>query len=94
MGDLVLVGALQFAHPTLGSAFDADPKSATQQRLRVLKMAVRDNDWIAGAHLSFPGVGHLRFIEAHYLWIPASFAIPEGGSSEEGHQHGLTDPKP
>jgi hypothetical protein len=28
MGDLVLMGALQFANPSLGSSFDANPKEA------------------------------------------------------------------
>ena len=82
MGDLVLMGALQFAHPSLGSAFDADPNAAAQQRLRVFKMAVRDDSWVAGGHLTFPGIGHIRAGEERYVWIPANYSIPAPGSSE------------
>ena len=70
MGDLVLMGALQFAHPSLGSSFDADPKAAAEQRLRIFSMAANFDYWIAGAHLSFPGVGHVRAGQNRFFWIP------------------------
>jgi len=76
MGDLVLMGALQFSDPSLGSAFDADPKAAAEQRLRVFKMAVDTNSWVAGGHLSFPGIGHVRFKENRYVWSPVNYTIP------------------
>ncbi|MEA3182479.1 MAG: hypothetical protein QOI59_6002 [Gammaproteobacteria bacterium] len=79
------MGALQFARPSLGSAFDADPKSAAQQRLRVFRMAVRNDYWVAGGHLTFPGIGHTRAGEGHYFWIPANYSIPERNSSEDGN---------
>jgi glyoxylase-like metal-dependent hydrolase (beta-lactamase superfamily II) len=77
MGDLVLMGALQFANPSLGSSFDANPKAAVEQRLRVIKMAADSGDWVAGAHMSFPGVGHVRAAESRYFWIPATYTIPQ-----------------
>ena len=76
MGDLVLMGALQFANPSLGSSFDADPKAAAEQRLRVFKMAADKDCWVAGGHLSFPGIGHTRAGQGHYLWIPADYSMP------------------
>jgi glyoxylase-like metal-dependent hydrolase (beta-lactamase superfamily II) len=76
MGDLVLMGALQFANPSLGSAFDSDPKAAAVQRLRVFKMAADNDYWIAGGHLSFPGIGHVRVGEERYIWAPANYTIP------------------
>jgi glyoxylase-like metal-dependent hydrolase (beta-lactamase superfamily II) len=76
MGDLVLMAALQFPNPSLGSAFDSDPNSAAEQRLRVFKMAAEDDDWVAGGHLSFPGIGHIRSGQARYLFVPANFSIP------------------
>jgi glyoxylase-like metal-dependent hydrolase (beta-lactamase superfamily II) len=76
MGDLVLMGALQFAHPLLGSSFDADPKIAAEQRLRVFKMAAESHCWVAGAHLAFPGLGHVREGQGRYFWIPAMYQIP------------------
>jgi len=35
MGDLVLIGALQFSNPSLVSSFDADPKTAAEQRFGI-----------------------------------------------------------
>lgn len=77
IGDLVLMGAMQFAHPSLGSSFDADPKAAAEQRVRVFKMAADGNYWLAGGHLSFPGIGHIRAGEGRYFWIPANYALPQ-----------------
>lgn len=77
MGDLVLMGALQFADPSLRSSFDADPKAAAEQRLRIFKMASADNWWAAGGHLSFPGIGHIRAAQERYFWIPANYEIPK-----------------
>jgi glyoxylase-like metal-dependent hydrolase (beta-lactamase superfamily II) len=76
MGDLVLMGALQFANPSLGSSFDADPKAAAEQRVRVFRMAGDPDCWVAGGHLSFPGIGHIRAAQDRYFWIPANYAIP------------------
>jgi hypothetical protein len=76
MGDLVLMGALQFADPSLGSVFDSDPQVAAQQRLRVFKMAVENDYWVAGGHLSFPAIGHIHAESNRFFWIPANYAIP------------------
>jgi glyoxylase-like metal-dependent hydrolase (beta-lactamase superfamily II) len=77
LGDLVLMGALQFSNPSLVSSFDADPKAAAEQRLRVFKMAAERDYWVAGGHLSFPGIGHIRAGNGHYSWIPASYTRPD-----------------
>src|SRR5580704_15952763 len=50
MGDLVLMGALQFANPSIESSFDANPSAAAEQRLRILKMASTGDFWVAGGH--------------------------------------------
>jgi glyoxylase-like metal-dependent hydrolase (beta-lactamase superfamily II) len=77
MGDLVLMAALQFPNPSLGSSFDSDAKAAAEQRLRILKMAADSGDWAAGAHLSFPGIGHIRAAQGRYFWIPVNYTIPQ-----------------
>jgi glyoxylase-like metal-dependent hydrolase (beta-lactamase superfamily II) len=76
MGDLVLMGALQFADPSLRSPFDADPKTAAEQRLRIFKLASDEDWWVAGGHLSFPGIGHIRAGQGRYFWAPANYTIP------------------
>ena len=87
MGDLVLMGALQFAHPSLGSSFDANPKLAAEQRRRIFKMAAGNDYWVAGGHLSFPGIGHIRAGQARYFWAPASYLLPEEPSTSEDAMH-------
>jgi glyoxylase-like metal-dependent hydrolase (beta-lactamase superfamily II) len=77
LGDLVHWGSVQFPYPSVYTAFDADPKAATAQRLRVFQMAADEDDWVAGAHLSFPAIGHIRAGEGRYYWIPSNYAIPE-----------------
>jgi glyoxylase-like metal-dependent hydrolase (beta-lactamase superfamily II) len=76
LGDLVHWASVQFRYPSAYTSFDADPKAATAQRLRVLKMAADKGDWVAGAHLAFPGIGHIRAGEGRYFWIPANYTIP------------------
>jgi glyoxylase-like metal-dependent hydrolase (beta-lactamase superfamily II) len=76
MGDLVLMGALQFPDPSLGSSFDGHPDEAAAQRQRVLKMAAEGNFWLAGGHLSFPAIGHVRIEGNGYRWVPVNYQIP------------------
>jgi hypothetical protein len=30
--------------------------------------------WVGGAHLSFPGIGHLRAMGPEYLFVPANYS--------------------
>src|SRR5581483_4892925 len=76
IGDLIHWAAVQFAVPSASTAFDSDPKVAAEQRLRILKMAAEENDWIAGAHISFPGIGHVRAADNRFFWLPANYTIP------------------
>jgi glyoxylase-like metal-dependent hydrolase (beta-lactamase superfamily II) len=76
MGDLVIMSALQFANPALGSSADSDPQAAAAQRLRIFKMAAADNSWVAGGHISFPGIGHIRNEQDRYFWVHANYTIP------------------
>jgi glyoxylase-like metal-dependent hydrolase (beta-lactamase superfamily II) len=73
MGDLILIGALQFKDPSLESSFDADPAAAAGQRLRILELADDKDYWLAGSHVSFPGIGHVRSGAAGYRWAPANY---------------------
>jgi hypothetical protein len=35
--------------------------------------AVREKVWVAGAHLPFPGLGHLRAEASGYAWVPIAY---------------------
>jgi glyoxylase-like metal-dependent hydrolase (beta-lactamase superfamily II) len=76
MGDLVLMGELQFADPSLASSFDADAKAASGQRIRMMSSAAANHWWICGSHLAFPGIGHVRVEKGGFFWMPVTYSIP------------------
>jgi glyoxylase-like metal-dependent hydrolase (beta-lactamase superfamily II) len=59
-GDIVHVAAVQFADPTVTVAYDVDRAEAEQEHWRVFDDAARNRYMIGGAHLPFPGLGHVR----------------------------------
>ncbi len=72
-GDIVHVAAVQFPDPAVTIVFDSDPTKAAASRKQVLADAARQRDWIAGAHISFPGIGHVRADGEGYRWVPANY---------------------
>ncbi|MEJ1959126.1 MAG: MBL fold metallo-hydrolase [Nitrosomonadales bacterium] len=72
-GDLMHVAAVQFAAPSVIMKFDTDTKSAAIERKKAFADAAKQGYWVAGAHLSFPGIGHLRTQGDGYSWIPANY---------------------
>ena len=74
LGDLVHNHAVQFARPDVAFEFDNDPKQAVATRKRVFHKAAREKLMVAGMHLPFPGIGHVRKEAKGYAWVPAEFA--------------------
>jgi glyoxylase-like metal-dependent hydrolase (beta-lactamase superfamily II) len=72
-GDLMHVAAAQFADPSVTIRFDMDSVMAAAQRRKVFADAAEHGDWVAGAHLSFPGIGHLRTTGPGYTFVPANY---------------------
>jgi Zn-dependent hydrolases, including glyoxylases len=73
MGDLIHVPAVQLDHPNVTIAFDTDPKAAAASRIEVFNRVSRERTLVAGAHLPFPGIGHLRAVGKTYRWVPVDF---------------------
>jgi glyoxylase-like metal-dependent hydrolase (beta-lactamase superfamily II) len=73
-GDLMHVAAVQFADPSVTIEFDTDSKAAAVQRKKAYADAAKGGYWVAGAHLSFPGIGHLRGEGKGYTWVPVNYA--------------------
>lgn len=73
VGDIVHNYAVLFAKPDVSIDFDTDPKSAVNTRWRVFEDAIRNRYWVAGAHLPFPGIGHIREQGRGYAWVPAEY---------------------
>jgi len=64
MGRYCPCGPIQLTKPSVGIAFDVDGAAAIATRQRILEEVARDKTRIAGMHLSFPGVGHVRKLAA------------------------------
>ena len=72
-GDLIHVGAVQFADPSVTISFDKDEKAALAQRKRVFAAAEKEGALIGASHIQFPGLGHLRSAGKGYQWVPVNF---------------------
>ncbi len=78
-GDVIHSHAVQFPNPQVTIDFDSDPKQAAATREKVLARAAQEKLWIAGAHLPFPGIGHVRKQDAGYRWIATEYSpLPAG----------------
>ncbi len=75
-GDLMHVAAVQFAEPAVTIQFDTDSKNAALQRRRAFADAARRGDLVGAAHLSFPGLGHVRAEGKGYAWVPLNYGGP------------------
>lgn len=75
MGDLVHHAAVQFPNPWFPAGSDWDPKAAVAERIRIFQEAADRGFWVAGSHITFPGIGHIRHDRGAYLWIPAVYTI-------------------
>ncbi|AHG22517.1 beta-lactamase [Chania multitudinisentens RB-25] len=73
-GDIVHSHSLQFAQPEVSLEFDVDSKQAIATRLKVFADAAQKQLWVGGAHLPFPGLGHVRAETVGYAWVPIEYA--------------------
>jgi glyoxylase-like metal-dependent hydrolase (beta-lactamase superfamily II) len=72
-GDLMHVAAVQFPDPSVVIKFDTDSKAAARERKKAYADAARNGYWVGSAHLSFPGIGHLRTNGSGYVFVPANY---------------------
>ncbi|TWA87659.1 glyoxylase-like metal-dependent hydrolase (beta-lactamase superfamily II) [Azospirillum brasilense] len=72
-GDTVHSHALQFARPEVVIEFDVDKDETIASRRRLLAEAAAQKLWVGGAHLPFPGIGHVRTEGDGYAWVPVEF---------------------
>ena len=71
-GDIVHAAEAQFRDPSITIEYDVDPTQAVASRRRILQDAAREGWLVGGAHLSFPGLGHVQADgDGHFAWVPA-----------------------
>ena len=69
--DIVHVPFLQFPDPNLTISFDVDQDQARATRNRVMDQVSTDRLMVAGAHLTFPGVGFVEKTGSGYAFHAA-----------------------
>jgi glyoxylase-like metal-dependent hydrolase (beta-lactamase superfamily II) len=69
-GDLVHVPVLQTRFPDWGISFDVDAQAAAATRRRIFDMAAADRLPVAGMHVDFPGLAHVRRAGTAYELVP------------------------
>lgn len=73
-GDLVHYHTVQLKHPEATYEVDNDYAKSVQSRKMALQMAAQNHWWVAGAHMPFPGIGHISKDSSGYDWVPAEFS--------------------
>jgi glyoxylase-like metal-dependent hydrolase (beta-lactamase superfamily II) len=72
-GDLMHIAGVQFPEPQVTISFDTDSTVASTQRAKAFADAAQGRYLVAGAHLSFPGIGHIRSEGSGYVWVPVDY---------------------
>lgn len=73
MGDIVHSYAVQFARPEVTIEFDVNAKLAEATRKKLFARAAQEKLLVAGMHLPFPGLGHVRAEKKAFAWVPVEF---------------------
>jgi glyoxylase-like metal-dependent hydrolase (beta-lactamase superfamily II) len=72
-GDITHGDVLQFDEPSVAIEFDVDQEAAIRTRAVALEEAARDMYLVAGAHIAFPGLGHVRRDTTNFDWVPVTY---------------------
>ena len=72
-GDIVHVAPVQLLDPQASVKYDSSDGDAQRARRGLFERAAREHLWIAAAHISFPGLGHLGREGGRYRWIPINY---------------------
>jgi glyoxylase-like metal-dependent hydrolase (beta-lactamase superfamily II) len=75
IGDMVHFAAVQFPRPDAAVSFDLDQKQAVMSREALFRRVADGKTFVAGMHLSFPGIGRLRSDGKNaYSWVPVDYS--------------------
>ncbi|WP_420991724.1 MBL fold metallo-hydrolase [Cupriavidus sp. 30B13] len=74
-GDIIHASEAQFRDPGITIDYDVDRAGAAATRHRILADAAREGFMVGGAHLSFPGIGHVRAEQSGFSWVPAPYSV-------------------
>jgi glyoxylase-like metal-dependent hydrolase (beta-lactamase superfamily II) len=72
-GDILHFASIQFPNPKITVVYDVNSNAAAEQRAKQFARAEKSRRLVATAHLSFPGVGHIRAENQGYTWAPVDY---------------------
>lgn len=78
-GDILHMVAVQLPHPTVSMLGDTDQGQSAATRQQAAAEAARQGYWVALAHTSFPGIGHVRAAGQGYEWVPINYSVTGKG---------------
>jgi glyoxylase-like metal-dependent hydrolase (beta-lactamase superfamily II) len=70
MGDIVHFEKVQFPRPEITVSFDTDSRQAAATRIDLWRRAAQQGAVLAGAHIAFPGMGHVVARGDGFEWKP------------------------
>ena len=70
VGDIVHFGKVQFQRPEVTVSFDTDNSQAAGARIALWELAAKEGAVLGGAHLAFPGLGHVQALAKGFAWLP------------------------
>ena len=74
-GDIVHVAAVQFDDPSVTIGYDVDATLAASEHNRAFADAIKNGYLIGGAHISFPGLGHVRRVVGRsFEFVPVNYS--------------------
>jgi glyoxylase-like metal-dependent hydrolase (beta-lactamase superfamily II) len=73
-GDVTHGDVVQFGEPGVTIEFDVDPQQAALSRAKAFAGAAEQRYWVAGAHIAFPGIGHVRRETDAFDWVAMNFS--------------------
>ncbi|MDR2064642.1 MAG: MBL fold metallo-hydrolase [Prevotellaceae bacterium] len=59
-GDLAHAMAIQMPHPEIAVTYDVNPEEAVISRKKILEYAAENKIPVAGMHIAFPAMGHIK----------------------------------
>lgn len=73
-GDTVHSTEVQLDHPDITIQYDVNASDAVSSRRKALEQAAKEGYLVGGAHISFPGLGHVEHRGPVYIWHPVPYS--------------------
>jgi glyoxylase-like metal-dependent hydrolase (beta-lactamase superfamily II) len=73
-GDVIHSTEVQFERPSVTIQYDVDPKLAAATRVAILAETSKSGILVGGAHISFPGLGHVVHHATGFAWVSRAWS--------------------